>query len=696
MGIAERNESAVLLETDQPQNDNRILKSLTGWRKGVTLCFIASSIVFIFNLTIAIWASRQYPVEDGFGLLQEGSCSRVRYTNIGVHLVINVLSTVLLSSSNYCMQCLSAPSREDVDRAHRKRKWLDIGTMSLRNLTSIGAWRPCLWLLLCMSSLPLHLFYNSTIFTTVTANTYSTLSTTETFLQPDGLTNLNINTTTSRGRTISYIHSKLISHDLEKLDNIACINAYAQNFMTSRGHLVMIVDTQNETFHHYASNMNAVGGQEDQICARDPFAWICGTSKAEDHCNEPCQFRLSSVRDHPETWSPYGKRVKYCLGERLPEQCRLQFSLQMAIVVIVMNGLKAILMLAVLWVIPKSCLITIGDAVASWMMDPDPTTEKMCLLSRDDVQNAPNWPTDPRPFTPTRHPWAAAVSRRRWRTLLTSYTLTIAASLSLLVYEITHILGPKDLKSLWSYSFGAITPITMIGGWNVPETGSAGLLSHVIIANLPQPILSILYFLYNSVITSMLVSAEWNDHAHQYRGLRVSAHPRGFQRTKTFLQLPYRYSVPLMGVSAILHWLGSQCLFFANIRGRHFDADAAMPRYTHVWWLDIMTNVYAPMALALLIVVVGVLSIGLFLLGTFRKYSGGVPLAGNCSAAISAACHPPSGGDSDSLDTSLMMWGKVPASESGDADSGEGFEPEVYHCSFASTVEPPVPGELYS
>lgn len=76
----------------------------------------------------------------------------------GLHLLINALSTILLNSSNYCMQCFSAPTRKELDKAHSKGKWLDTGVMSTRNLRHIATKRVVLWWLLGVSSLPLHLF----------------------------------------------------------------------------------------------------------------------------------------------------------------------------------------------------------------------------------------------------------------------------------------------------------------------------------------------------------------------------------------------------------------------------------------------------------------------------------------------------------------------------------------------------------
>ena len=45
----------------------------------------------------------------------------------------------------------------DIDQAHKLRKWLDIGVQSYRNLTFIPFSRAALWLLLGLSSWPIHL-----------------------------------------------------------------------------------------------------------------------------------------------------------------------------------------------------------------------------------------------------------------------------------------------------------------------------------------------------------------------------------------------------------------------------------------------------------------------------------------------------------------------------------------------------------
>lgn len=133
------------------------------WVKGVVICALGSSTVAFINIVLAIAAialsyGKNAALSDtGSGILYEGDCERVRGWTTGLHLVINILSTLLLGASNYCMQCLSAPSREDVDRAHAQRKWLDIGTPGLRNLRFINKRRKTLWFILLITSVPVHL-----------------------------------------------------------------------------------------------------------------------------------------------------------------------------------------------------------------------------------------------------------------------------------------------------------------------------------------------------------------------------------------------------------------------------------------------------------------------------------------------------------------------------------------------------------
>lgn len=142
---------------DQFATLRRLYDKTNDWRFGVLTCAVSTFIVFLINLFVTIWAAARYGSDNGQQILFEGDCNHAGKLNTALHLAINILGTVLLSSSNYCMQCLSAPTRKEVDRAHAKHQWLDIGILSTRNLWGISKKRVLMWWILGMSSLPLHL-----------------------------------------------------------------------------------------------------------------------------------------------------------------------------------------------------------------------------------------------------------------------------------------------------------------------------------------------------------------------------------------------------------------------------------------------------------------------------------------------------------------------------------------------------------
>ena len=100
-----------------------------GWRVGVLFAIMGVSFVLVINVIVTIWACIRYSVIDELGTIYEGSCSHTKTLSRWIHFGINALSTVALSGSNYTQQCLMSPSREEVDRAHLKGKWLDIGCL---------------------------------------------------------------------------------------------------------------------------------------------------------------------------------------------------------------------------------------------------------------------------------------------------------------------------------------------------------------------------------------------------------------------------------------------------------------------------------------------------------------------------------------------------------------------------------------
>ena len=131
----------------------------TGWHTGVLVSATSALIVLFINIGLTIYAATnpQYMMEGRIGTLYSGSCDKTRTIELWVHLGINALSTLLLSGSNYTQQCLAAPTRSEIDAAHAKRQWMDIGVPSVRNLLRIKRERTVLWIAIGFMSIPLHL-----------------------------------------------------------------------------------------------------------------------------------------------------------------------------------------------------------------------------------------------------------------------------------------------------------------------------------------------------------------------------------------------------------------------------------------------------------------------------------------------------------------------------------------------------------
>jgi len=137
----------------------RILRKFHGgWRTGAALGAIGALVVLLINVSLLLWIRAKYHIpNNGSATVFEGSCSKKTTISLWCHLAINVCSTLLLSASNNAMQVLSAPTRANVDKAHGRGFWMDVGIPSVKNLRIVGWNRVILWAALGLSSIPLHL-----------------------------------------------------------------------------------------------------------------------------------------------------------------------------------------------------------------------------------------------------------------------------------------------------------------------------------------------------------------------------------------------------------------------------------------------------------------------------------------------------------------------------------------------------------
>lgn len=338
-------------------------------------------------------------------------------------------------------------------------------------------------------------------------------------------------------------------------------------------------------------------------------------------------------------------------------------------------------------------LVTWGDAIASWLDQPDDTSKGCCLMRKHELSERTkrpggvcfNLPETARPFLSRKTfqtRWHHAVS---WRRRLATYTLCIGALVATGV--LFHGAVSDVVKGTMGPEGGRPNPITSLGFGTVeadlvvdtglPENGSHGFAASVLLANLPQLILSLLYMSYNGLYTCMHLAHEYSGFAKHRKPLRVTT-PRGKQRTTYWLQLPYKYSIPLIVASAALHWLVSQSLFLVRISFWSNGEEMVGHSSSAVG--------YSCAPIVCVLVLGGCMTLVAIGVG-LRHLDGRMPVAGSCSIVLAAAAHRPEA-DIDAAG-SLVKWGEVSSTSASISLIG--------HCTFTSEeVTIAQEGKLYA
>lgn len=275
-----------ILLSPQYRRVREVWRKLNGYHFGVMCCAWTSAMVLVINLTVTIWGVKKFGIIDGLGTFQVGDCGSTSRIGFWLHLIINGLSTLLLGASNYSMQCLSSPTRSEVDRAHRKCIWLDIGTPSVRNLRRISWSRIGLWWALAISSIPLHLFWNSAVLSTLYSREYYVLVVPADF--PIGAPFNSRSGYPSDNNAYQQLASK--ASVLQRLEPRACLEAYVGSINSNRGN-VALVSSYNTT-EGLAINGDDTdaeigpvrpGFQNDVY--EGPGQWICGLETTLETCD---------------------------------------------------------------------------------------------------------------------------------------------------------------------------------------------------------------------------------------------------------------------------------------------------------------------------------------------------------------------------------------------------------------------------
>lgn len=207
----------------------------------------------------------------------------------------------------------------------------------------------------------------------------------------------------------------------------------------------------------------------------------------------------------------------YCLAEPLDGRCHIALlpTLLMGVTLCaIIKTCTAVVITRTLSRQNQTSLVTLRDAIASFLEESDPATAGLCTLGQNDIRRLLSNKdkliiSGPRQWLPARKPRAVVVPVSEWLTSYSIFALSIAACaicLGMAHLSGAHFVGGSFLQSdenpFLSDSF------TLLGG--------------IMITNSPQLLLSLYYLTYNNLFTRLQMAREWAYFLEQYRPLRVT------------------------------------------------------------------------------------------------------------------------------------------------------------------------------
>ncbi|KAI5923903.1 hypothetical protein F4810DRAFT_153074 [Camillea tinctor] len=319
----------------------------------------------------------------------------------------------------------------------------------------------------------------------------------------------------------------------------SCFNACYEAFGTYRD-----IDYYNVGWNYPFFGKNGV------------LTWVNRSLVEEDGMPPDNSFYMTTSGLQPGT---YNISVSYCLAQPMENICHIALSpvlLASVTACVIVKTLTAVVVTAVLGRRNQDPLVTLGDAIASFIERPDRVTAGLCTMGQAEIRRAMRsrrafLVPGPRPWTAAKHRRASAVPVLVW---ITSYLLFfVGIGISAGLFDMA--LQTNGLSGGFFEGDGnSFIPVAFT------------LTQAVLLANSPQLLLSFCYLAYN-LFTRLQMAREWALFSNGYHPLRVT-NPRGKQYSTYRLQLPYKYSIPLIAVSIFLHWLLSNTIYvFVSIGG---------------------------------------------------------------------------------------------------------------------------------
>lgn len=198
--------------------------------------------------------------------------------------------------------------------------------------------------------------YNSIVFNTISANAYETAIVSEDFTKTSGLVFQN--------GTFNHLDN------FQRLEKEECLKAYLHPFLSTWGDLLIVT----------SQHTNASGVL---------YSWFTnpGEPTTSWTTSNPKQRPLYiSVSPGPGSGAGLEFEVAYCLAEPTEPHCKVEIAVFLLLGVVICNVIKVLCFITVFANWSFEPLATVGDAVSSFLSEPDPATKGLNLLSEHDLR----------------------------------------------------------------------------------------------------------------------------------------------------------------------------------------------------------------------------------------------------------------------------------------------------------------------
>ena len=478
---------------------------------------------------------------------------------------------------------------------------------------------------------------------------------------------------------------------LQQIEALGCHEMFAHGTNERWGDVVAVVNvTANVSRIQWLPQHSA-----DDFPPRGLYLWqwLCGAL-----FTSTC---VPSTAIHGDEWlmptfsGPDYVEVTHCLARQMPEACELTASLSIMIAIVACLTAKIVATIAAILLQRDVPLVTIGDAVASFLERPSDVS------TLDHKYSGNKWAKEKIQHPNRKRSIAKEISSAwfyQW-----AFTI-IVMSVSAWAFNKLLFVSKSFSKKVSRYQhFQAMLKLgfgEMPLDWNTDDNGAETVMSYAgardatrsyiasaVIANIPQLVISALYLVTNNFLTRVFTAMEFRSFAMKRRGLRVSTRKeKTNQRAAHFLQLPLRYSLINIALFVLLHTFTSQTLFPRRVYAiwpTSFNDPTAYGK-------ELVSMLgYSPVSGFALMILLASMVLASTMIASLR-FDWILPNTTGRTFPMAVLCCPLEG--QRAVQEGKVMWGKV--GESGAGKEGE--EKEVKQCAFSlAFVTRPVVGDMY-